>query len=104
MTPVSLLRPGGGDRPTTSAADGKSSQVPTGRAKAPRARLEPHGRIRTIGRSKAGTLIPDIVAGALIGLLLLFASVLLLRTNQELISGRGVPPSMVSEMSGVIAA
>ncbi|HYB15373.1 MAG TPA: cation diffusion facilitator family transporter [Streptosporangiaceae bacterium] len=51
-----------------------------------------------------GSAVPDIVAGALIGLLLLFGSVLLLRTNQELISGRGVPPAMTSEMSGVITA
>ena len=46
---------------------------------------------------------PDTVASALIGLLLLLASVLLLRTNRDLLSGRGVSPSMLSEMSQVIA-
>jgi xanthosine utilization system XapX-like protein len=46
---------------------------------------------------------PDTVASALIGLLLLLASVLLLRTNRDLLSGRGVAPSMLREMSQVIA-
>jgi cation diffusion facilitator family transporter len=46
---------------------------------------------------------PDTVASALIGLLLLLASVLLLRTNRDLLSGRGVPASMLREMSQVIA-
>jgi len=45
---------------------------------------------------------PDTVASALIGLLLLLASVLLLRTNRDLLSGRGVAPSMLREMSQVI--
>jgi divalent metal cation (Fe/Co/Zn/Cd) transporter len=48
--------------------------------------------------------VPDTVASALISALLLAVSVLLLRTNRELLSGRGVPPSMVCEMSRVIAA
>jgi cation diffusion facilitator family transporter len=47
---------------------------------------------------------PDTVASALISLLLLVASVLLLRTNRDLLSGRGVPPSMLREMRQVIAA
>jgi cation diffusion facilitator family transporter len=51
-----------------------------------------------------GNPAPDAVASALIGLLLLVASVLLLRTNRDLLSGRGVQPSMLREMSGIIAA
>ena len=47
---------------------------------------------------------PDAAASALIGLLLLIASAFLLRTNQDLLSGRGVPPSTVRQMSRVIAA
>jgi divalent metal cation (Fe/Co/Zn/Cd) transporter len=50
-----------------------------------------------------GSPAPDTVASALIGLLLLLASVLLLRTNRDLLSGRGVPPPMLREMSQVIA-
>jgi cation diffusion facilitator family transporter len=52
-----------------------------------------------VSRSQA----PDTVASALIGLLLLLASVLLLQTNRDLLSGRGVPASMLREMSQVIA-
>jgi divalent metal cation (Fe/Co/Zn/Cd) transporter len=47
---------------------------------------------------------PDTVASGLIGLLLITASVLLLRTHRELLSGRGVPPSMLLEMRHIIAA
>jgi cation diffusion facilitator family transporter len=47
---------------------------------------------------------PDTVASALIGLLLLVASVLLLKTNRELLSGHGVPPSMLHEMRRIVAA
>jgi divalent metal cation (Fe/Co/Zn/Cd) transporter len=47
---------------------------------------------------------PDTAASALIGLLLLGASVLLLRTNRDLLTGRGVPPAMVREMRRVVAA
>jgi cation diffusion facilitator family transporter len=50
-----------------------------------------------------GNPAPDTVASALIGLLLLLASVLLLQTNRGLLSGRGVPPPMLREMSQVIA-
>ena len=50
-----------------------------------------------------GSPTPDTVASALIGLLLLLASVLLLRTNRDLLSGRGVSPSMLREMSQLIA-
>ena len=51
-----------------------------------------------------GNPAPDAVASALIGLLLLGASVVLLRTNRDLLSGRGVQPSMLREMSRIIAA
>jgi cation diffusion facilitator family transporter len=50
-----------------------------------------------------GNPAPDTVASALIGLLLLLASVLLLRTNRDLLSGRGVSPSMLREMCQLIA-
>jgi cation diffusion facilitator family transporter len=50
-----------------------------------------------------GSPVPDTVASALIGLLLLLASVLLLRTNRDLLSGRGVPSPMLREMSQVIS-
>jgi divalent metal cation (Fe/Co/Zn/Cd) transporter len=50
-----------------------------------------------------GSQTPDTVASALIGLLLLLASVILLQTNRNLLSGRGVPPPMLREMSQVIA-
>ncbi len=50
-----------------------------------------------------GSQAPDTAASALIGLLLLLASVLLLQTNRDLLSGRGVPPPMLREMSQVIA-
>jgi cation diffusion facilitator family transporter len=48
--------------------------------------------------------IPDTVATALIGLLLLVASVLLLQTNRELLTGRGVSRPMLREMRQLIAA
>jgi divalent metal cation (Fe/Co/Zn/Cd) transporter len=51
-----------------------------------------------------GSPTPDTVASALIGLLLLVASVLLLQTNRELLLGRGVPPPMLREMTRIIAA
>lgn len=51
-----------------------------------------------------GSPLPDTLAGGLIGLLLLFASVLLVGTNRQLLSGRGVPQPMVSEMSEIIAS
>jgi cation diffusion facilitator family transporter len=50
-----------------------------------------------------GSPAPDTAASALIGLLLLLASVFLLRTNRDLLSGRGVAPPMLREMSQVIA-
>jgi cation diffusion facilitator family transporter len=50
-----------------------------------------------------GSATPDTVASALIGLLLLVASVVLLQTNRELLTGRGVPPPMLREMRRIIA-
>jgi divalent metal cation (Fe/Co/Zn/Cd) transporter len=51
-----------------------------------------------------GSPSPDAVATALIGLLLLIASAFLLGTNRDLLSGRGLPPPTVRQMSRVIAA
>jgi len=47
---------------------------------------------------------PDTVASLLIGLLMLATSGFLLRTNRELLSGRGVQPSMLRAMRGIVAA
>lgn len=51
-----------------------------------------------------GSTTPDTVASALIGLILLVASVLLLQTTRELLSGRGVPLLMLHEMIQIISA
>ena len=51
-----------------------------------------------------GSATPDTVASALIGVLLLLTSVFLLRTNRQLLSGRGVPIAMLREMRRIIAA
>lgn len=51
-----------------------------------------------------GSATPDTVASALIGVLLLVASVLLLRTNRELLTGRGVSLRMQREMRRLVAA
>jgi len=53
---------------------------------------------------QSGSPTPDTVASALIGVLLLAAAVLLLHTNRELLSGRGVPPSMARAMRQIVAA
>ena len=47
---------------------------------------------------------PDTVAGGVIGVVLLVASAILLGTNRDLLSGRGVSPSMVDEMRRIVAA
>jgi cation diffusion facilitator family transporter len=47
---------------------------------------------------------PDTVAGGLIGTLLLATSIVLLRANRELLTGRGIPPGMLREMRLVVAA
>jgi len=52
----------------------------------------------------SGAAAPDTAAGALIGAMLIIASVLLLRVNRELLSGRGVSPAMLTEMRQLIAA
>jgi cation diffusion facilitator family transporter len=52
----------------------------------------------------SGSAFPDTVATALIGLLLLVASVLLLRTNRDLLTDRGVSRPMLREMRHIIAA
>jgi divalent metal cation (Fe/Co/Zn/Cd) transporter len=49
-----------------------------------------------------GSPIPDTVATALIGLMLIVASVLLLRTNRDLLTGRGVSRPMLREMRQII--
>ena len=47
---------------------------------------------------------PDTVGSLLIGLLLLATSGFLFRTNRELLSGRGVQPSMLRAMRGIVSA
>jgi len=51
-----------------------------------------------------GSPAPDTVASAFIGLVLLVASVVLLRTNRALLLGRGVPLQMLREMRAIVAA
>jgi cation diffusion facilitator family transporter len=51
-----------------------------------------------------GSPAPDTVASALVGVVLLVASALLLRTNRGLLTGRGVPLPVVHEMRRVVAA
>ena len=51
----------------------------------------------------SGSGLPDTVAGAFIGLMLIVASVVLLRTNRALLLGRGVPAPMLREMSRIVA-
>jgi cation diffusion facilitator family transporter len=51
-----------------------------------------------------GSATPDTVASAVIGLLLLLTSVFLLRTNRQLLSGRGVQLPMLREMCRIVAA
>jgi divalent metal cation (Fe/Co/Zn/Cd) transporter len=51
-----------------------------------------------------GDATPDVVAGALIGLLLLVASVVLLHANRELLTGRGVAIPMLDQMRRLVAA
>jgi cation diffusion facilitator family transporter len=53
---------------------------------------------------QTGSGTPDTVASALIGLLLLVASVVLLRTNRELLTGRGVSLPMQREMRNIVKA
>ncbi len=55
-------------------------------------------------RQLTGSPTPDRVARALIGLLLIVASVFLLSTNRELLTRRGVAPSTLSAMRAIVAA
>jgi cation diffusion facilitator family transporter len=57
-----------------------------------------------VASQATGSSAPDTAAGALIGVVLLVASGVLLQTNRELLSGRGVPDAMLREMSVIIAA
>ena len=52
----------------------------------------------------SGSVLPDILASTFIGLMLVVASVILLRANRALLLGRGVSVSMLREMSGIVAA
>jgi cation diffusion facilitator family transporter len=49
-----------------------------------------------------GSPLPETLASAVIGVTLLVASVLLLRTNRELIAGRGVSPAVRREMREIV--
>jgi cation diffusion facilitator family transporter len=51
-----------------------------------------------------GSAAPDTAASAFIGLVLLVASIVLLRANRALLSGRGVAISVLREMRRVVAA
>jgi cation diffusion facilitator family transporter len=52
----------------------------------------------------SGRSWPDTIASAIVGLLLLATSVFLLRANRELLTGRGVAPSMIQEMRKLISS
>ena len=52
----------------------------------------------------SGSVLPDILAGTFIGLMLIVASVVLLRANRALLLGRGVAVSILREMSCIVAA
>jgi divalent metal cation (Fe/Co/Zn/Cd) transporter len=52
----------------------------------------------------SGSPTADTIASAAIGLLLLVASALLLRTNRDLLSGRGVSPAVLRAMRASVAA
>ena len=51
-----------------------------------------------------GSSIPDTVASGLIGILLLVTSAFLLRTNRELLTGRGVQAKGLKDMRQIVAA
>ena len=55
------------------------------------------------GLQLTGKPVTDVAASALIGLILLAASVVLLHTNRELLTGRGVSPALVARMREVVA-
>lgn len=56
------------------------------------------------GLEITGSSVSDVVASALIGLILLATSVALLHTNRELLTGRGVSASLVAQLRAVVAA
>ena len=55
------------------------------------------------GTAWSGSPWPDVVASALIAVLLLLTSAVLLRTNRELLTGRGLPPAQMELMRALIA-
>lgn len=55
------------------------------------------------GRELSGSPLPDAIASAFIGLVLVAASIALLRTNRELLTGRGVPVHLLNEMRAAVA-
>jgi cation diffusion facilitator family transporter len=56
------------------------------------------------GLEITGSSVSDVVASAIIGLILLATSVALLHTNRELLTGRGVSASLVAQLRAVVAA
>lgn len=65
------------------------------------------GIVATVGLALSevtGSPTPDAVASAVIGLVLFAASVLLLRTNRDLLSGRAVRAPVLQEMRDIVAA
>jgi cation diffusion facilitator family transporter len=54
------------------------------------------------GRQLTGSALPDAAASAGIGLLLVAASATLLRTNRELLTGRGVPDALLNAMRATV--
>ena len=57
-----------------------------------------------LGLQATGNTFVDAVASALIGLVLLTASVVLLNTNRALLTGRGVSPTLIAHIRDVVAA
>lgn len=63
------------------------------------------GVIATIGVGASqlfGSELPDTIAGALIGVMLLVGSALLLKSNRELLTGRSIPVPILAEMRSLI--
>ena len=56
------------------------------------------------GTATTGSPWPDVLASAVIAVLLLVTSAVLLRTNRELLTGRGLPPSELELMRVLVAA
>jgi cation diffusion facilitator family transporter len=57
-----------------------------------------------IVEQRTGNTTVDALASAVIGLLLVAASIVLLEANRELLVGRGIPPNVLREMRNVIAS